>query len=622
MGFLVHLALPATLLLLVAVPRARRWAMVPAAVAGAIGWNMITAQLLDAAGLPVDQRSALVADLLLVAAAMIVGRKRRERSTAGADPSRQASRRLIALAVAGGAVIWLGLFAIAGTTPPYQDAVHHGYMVRQIEVHGTVDPEVVASLDAAGTIVSAHYYPLGMHTTSAWIVGASGARIDHVLATWALVAGAVLFPVGVAAFARDLLGDERIAGFAAVASIALIEFPYLPYTWGGLPTIVGNALAPGVAVALADAGRTGRRGQVALASLAFAGTFAITNNAVVLPLLLAACLVFRRPSVLGWREVGRRTSRLAVVGLGSLALLVPTLADARSGVAERLGLPRPATGTIPRLLGELASGRFDVGHAQLVTSALAVAGLIILVSRRMLGLPAVALTIVALAAIAWTPRDALLTDLTVPWYTSAYRIAYLLSVPKAVFVAVAAAALLDVLRRTTHRSRWPAVVALGVISILAVTDVLAITRTSAPRVADAVDAGVVLTDGSHTAFTWLASNNPKGATVASEYCDESTWMYALDELPPLFGILTPHPDGLPEMAPRIELMAALTSGQRDPRSLPLVRDLDIHYVYFGQGSICPPGERLMALGGLRDNPWLTEVFDTDGAHVFRIEQSG
>ena len=617
-GLGVHIGIPAILLWKLFGKGEGALLFAPALVAGAVGWNLLVAQVCDIMSVPVDSRSAIASYVVLGAAAWAKHLHGATGLIRSQGPVWGPASSAVAASVVAGGLIWMALLVGAGATPPYQDSVHHAYMTRKIDELHTVDPETVASLDVEGTILSAQYYPLGLHATTALAHQTSGARIDYLLFGWVVVAGALLFPLGSFMYPRALAEDDLAAAFAAITAVCVVEMPYLIYAWGGIPTVVGTALAPGVAVGMAEAARREKSsGLLVILAFAFAGLFVMSNNLVFLPAGLGACLAFREPRSQGVRELRRRALRLTLAATATVLLVAPSLRAVWNGVDERYAIVPTATGTTSELLAELATGRLELGIAQVATSALAAVGLTVLLLRKQWGLVALAIGIVALAVVAWSPDAGFLRNLAFPWYRSAYRIAYLLTVIKVIAAGVGAAALLRGWRSSSSRIKVPARLAVVSLGVIVLATLPSLVGFASDRTLSAIDSGVVINDASRRAFEQLRLQNGNTATVVGEYCDESTWMYAYEGVPPLFGLLTPNPEGIPEVNARVELLDHLNAGG-DPRTLAITNELDLRFLYFGEKSICATGERFLSLSGLRANPYLIETFDEDGAHIFEF----
>ncbi len=308
------------------------------------------------------------------------------------------------------------------------------------------------------------------------------------------------------------------------------------------------------------------------------------------------------------------------MGVAALALLIPTFADVLRGLQERESLARTLTGSRWQLLADFALGRVEIGYPELAWVGLSMLGFVLLVMHRRPAIPVVAAVLVGLALVAWSPADGVLTFLTQPWYGSAYRIAYLLAIPATVAVGVAAAWLFGLWRDAGADRRLPLMGFVWVVAVLCVASVGLVAVRAGRQVVANVDNGTALANGSGEAFDFL-SEQASGSVVAGEYCDQSTWMYALDGVAPLLGVLTPDPEGNREQDRRLSALRALSAGEENPHSLAAVRELGIRFVYFGEGSQCPDGERLMSIDGLRTSPWLDDVFDSGGAHVFELRRS-
>src|SRR5690606_35955178 len=113
------------------------------------------------------------------------------------------------------------------------DNIFHLNAIRYIVDTGIASPLEIGQMTSPGGGLP--FYPSAWHATVAIIVQLSGTSIPVAVNTAALVTAAVVWPVGILALSRMLLGSSAsvIVGTGIVAA-AVPAFPLLPMDFGVL----------------------------------------------------------------------------------------------------------------------------------------------------------------------------------------------------------------------------------------------------------------------------------------------------------------------------------------------------------------------------------------------------
>lgn len=120
------------------------------------------------------------------------------------------------------------------------DAVFHMNAVRYI-----LETANASSLHISSVIGGSGFYPGAWHAVVSMTVALTGAEVAVAANAMTLALSAVIWPLGLAWFAREVTGSARIAAFAAVLSPALQLFPLLMIQWGVLfPNALSVAMLP------------------------------------------------------------------------------------------------------------------------------------------------------------------------------------------------------------------------------------------------------------------------------------------------------------------------------------------------------------------------------------------
>jgi hypothetical protein len=481
------------------------------------------------------------------------------------SPEHRIAYGLLCLAILVGLVFWL----VGGwpSVRPWPDTQNHGYFVSRIAFGNTVDPEWVFARSPTRPEQVTEFYPLGSHVTMAVGKRLTGTGIPELMITWQVLSAALILPCGVFALARQLYRRRpEVAGWAALVAAVTAIFPYQPAVWGGLSLTVGLSMVPAVvALCLRSVDRSvgsvigyressefSRRidilGGLFLSAVAILGTSVVhTSQAVLLAVILAALalwdlgrVVFVRPPGSSLWERLRASTLLRWSALAALSavLLLPTLTSTLDSATERSAYSEIIDDGPLRGVARLVVGANLWGPPQVISGLLAVAGLILLLTKRRneLGrIPALLLVMLAftLVFISLVSGDLLepLHTLAGPWYSTWWRVRYNL----VVLTPLLAAPALEIARLWLSR-RVPALtkpaLSAGAVGLLLVA-LSAPTIVATLRTAEVWQD--VVTQCDRTVYRSLQDSlrdRPRAAPVVLNQINDGTaWMYMLERLP-------------------------------------------------------------------------------------------
>ncbi|WP_407345778.1 DUF6541 family protein [Pengzhenrongella phosphoraccumulans] len=548
------------------------------------------------------------------------------------------SELLLVLALGSGFALWVA-FQAPMLVPAGWDAMHHGFFIRQILDFHTLDTAIVLSSDVSSADAAGSFYPLGFDVAVASLQRVTGLSVSQLMLASTVVAGAMVLPVGTFALARHLGGPRvLVPGFAALACL-LVPGLYGIEQSGRLNALVGLALIPGTALALAPfalrrdpaarcpgAWRPSWR-ALPLAVLAVIGIATVHTS----ELPTALVLVGTSALVLAVQDrAGRGFVRWFVwagaTGVAAAALLVLADPALLGSAGERSGalvtMTSGAWSAARAIRAALSiSGAGGVGAAIDVVGVLVVIGGVLTLGsrwRRFLG-PTLAYGIFFVAYVALTTgQGTWIGVLTTPWYRESARLSWNLFVLGAIPVGVAAAAVAGVLRTLVARVQhtW----AVDGVALVCGALLLAVGLPPVgPMGIQVADRASPVDADSQKAFDFLAAQVPAGARVLDDLrVDGAMWMYADRRVPTLFGN-APYLGGAPDSwKERLWLRDNLAVAADDPCVPALLAKYRVSHVYFGERGISD-GTRHFTLEGLRGSALLTEEFTSGSAHVFRVE---
>lgn len=534
---------------------------------------------------------------------------------------------LLVIALVLGGSIWIrGGASGRSEVPPFPDAANHGFMVARIIATESVEPKDVLVSDLRFGTKASDYYPLAMHAPLALAADITGASVASELLGITVLFGALVLPLGMFALTRRLVPDLPVAaGFAALFSQLIVAFPYKPFTWGGLTTIVAVAALPIVLVIVLRTITSGwSRRALALSTLLMMTVFGLYISVFVfLGFLLGLLLVERAWLAKSVRVLIPPVRRLAVIAAGTVFLALPVVVGLTSGVSERADATHTPLQQFDQAVGQVLTVGY-LAPASRWLAGLAAIGIGLMLWRRRLAAWAVATGVICtLAVLAATSHGFVSQALTLPWYHQAERISFNLIYFVPVFAAIAIALVCEAIRVVVRRDN-------GFVVAGAVVVVAAVVWLTFGHFMEQVErqflqhgyaADALVGDQQIAAFRFLGKHSPKhGLIVVDNQVDEAQWMYAYAGANPLWGI---YPVGGMEkrlglnFTERAYISQHLVALGSDPKLDSLLRKYDVRYVYLGEDTL-DGWHHQWTLKQLRSVRRLREVVNRPGAHVFEI----
>jgi len=646
-AWIVVAVVPGALLVLAVRPTLGLAAAFTTAPLVSLGLVHAWAMVLTALGVRVSAWSVLPVVLGLPAVLAVVVLRRRSRGslagvriaglwTARGGIGRTEAWALLVVCLVALA-IWWGVTSGASLVPPNDDGTHHGLYAARILALGTVDPSQVVVGDVLTGDPSVSYYPLALHTAAALVSGMTGIAVGTSLDIALILGAAVLLPVGMAVLTRQLFPSVRWAAPAsAVVAIAFPAFPYYPVYWGGLGLILGMALMAPLLAHLLSIGEErhstlGAAVVGAVAGLALVGMFGLHSSEVVTALALAAVLLGADVVRHGRSLVRPLALRLGAAALVLAAYVLPQLSVLRSTTELRsdialmpevplgaslgnalttfFGISPTISGDQLEFLGNPSSLRATVGTLGLaVLALLMLVGIVVTVRRRerpewiVSGLVVVVLTVLVGVGAP------LAAGLTLPWYSRWDRVVlneiYFIATYAGVGAALVGARLAARRTQLVAASVTAALVALPVLPQLRLSHA---TADFGFREASLVD------PASRSAFDYLRTHVGPGERVLNDVSDGSGWMYAIDDVAPVFASAEHAMTGWGDRTYLREHAARIDS---DPIARAAADQWDVQWLYLGP-RLFPYREGTLDQAAILASPGWRVVYDVDGARVLQ-----
>jgi hypothetical protein len=630
------------------------WAAIPGFSLAAV---FVIAQVVDLFGLPFNVTSVGICVIALAAVTFTVaraaGRAPRppavapttespapagalDRHDGGAPSARESAERgfafgMLLAGIAAGLLIFAVGVGSHGRVPPEVDASNHGFFVARVIHSESVDVSKVVVSDPSGAHGSASFYPLGMHASAAIAARLSDADVGRVLVAFDIVFACIVLPLGMYSLARALAHRRPlIAGFTALAVPTLVLFPVASIGFGDVPLVMGMALVPITVVTMRRALTAGSYGSrasqvsaiVTAGMLLFAATVVHTSQ-VPLILMLTALLLLEQ----AWRTQSARMLRscvgptLAVAGV-VVILLAPTLKRVVSGVSERSSIFLTTRVSTASALRRIATLQTPQPPRQLLLAVLVFAGVAIWLWRRRPAWVVGYAILAAITVLVWVSNGALSKLVGVPWYHSTARLSFNQAFFAPFFAGVALAAIVDAFLGRDHArsTRRLAAACLSVAVVFAATVGYNAYRSSTDLLRDSFENNARVTPDSEAAFSWLRQHAARGDVVVNDVnADGSLWMYALDNVPPLFAVQPISTDraAQADWNAREYIVQHINRLGVDPRVDALLQRFHARWVYFDE-RLFGLFHHTMQLDALEHNPRLQVAFERGTVHVFRI----
>lgn len=545
------------------------------------------------------------------------------------DPVRACSRLLLAAAVLLGVVLWHDLHA-ALSTPPGWDAMHLGFMTRQIVDHDTLRSSIVLSSDVYLHDGSG-FYPLGVNVIAAVEHLAFGTRLSASLLASTVATGGVVLPLGAYSLAARLVGRHSLLpGFAALAAVVPATLFTISYL-GRITAIVGIALVASTTCALLASRERPRVGTAAVGAFALIGI--VVTHTSELPVVVGLALVVLVVDAIRRRGVplGRWLAALAGAAAGGALLLVLADPSVLHAAGTRTGAfvhPNGGSATVREAIRTVAELGVRWTPADAVMHAwtlLALAGCLVPLHPRWRGAAPASLAYLGFGAffVAWdTGHLGPLLVLGDPWYRDTGRISWELvalgAIPVGLALSAAAAALTWCLRLPVRAPRWSALAVVAGTAAAA----LAFGVSTVPDTATEsqwLRANAAPVDAhARAAFGYLAGHVKPGDRVLDDLeAHGDLWMYTDYGVATMFGNPPAIGAAPASWKERLYLRGRFAQVDGDPCVPYLLRKYRAQYVYYS-GRKMVDGTVHITLRALSSSPYFRQVFRSGSSRVFAV----
>lgn len=530
-----------------------------------------------------------------------------------------------ALAIAAGVGLLVTSRSTAGFTAVHQfwDAIFHANSVRFIAETGESAPSALRAVN--DPFNQNFFYPNSFHVLVATALQVTAGTVPQLLN---LQSGLLAF-----VFALSMIGVLRAAKArpALIAATALLAgtftaYPYLLEFFGPVwPFAVGVAVIPGFVALFVVLLDRSDPALIAITALAAAGLVSLHPSIALSAAVFCGVYVVQR-----WIRLRRipiaELVAVAVMGVLAGVRAVPQMLEA-AGTATISAVDWPAYGTPGAVLGMLLFQNYESAVPQWWLVAAIVVGLVGLSRLKDLawwllgGL--VFITLFVLAASYEGPTVALLTG---PWWNDRWRFAALCTLPVLLIAANGLVVVRDFLMRVSARwvKRDDVLVrsaALGIVfvALAALTNALYIDRNVvAVSPAYGAQAGT-MTPTKREAIEKLGALVPDDGVVMNDPTDGSAWMWALQDVHPVFGhVFNGPPKENGPGADHYDLYQRFDELDTDEEIRSIVAKLRITHVFYtpdrvyGSRSIAP------GLDSLDDAQSLKLVYSSGTSRVYEV----
>ncbi|MBC6446851.1 DUF6541 family protein [Actinokineospora xionganensis] len=530
-----------------------------------------------------------------------------------------------ALVIAAGVGLLVTSRSTAGFTAVHQfwDAIFHANSVRFIAETGESAPSALRAINDPSN--QNFFYPNSFHVLVATALQVTAGTVPQLLN---LQSGLLAF-----VFALSMIGVLRAAKArpALIAATALLagtftSFPYALEFFGPVwPFAVGVAVIPGFValfVTLLD-----RRDPALVLITALAATGLVTLH----PSVALSAAVFCGVYVLQRWITARRVplpelAAVGIMGVLAAARALPELLKAAS-MATASGFDWPTYGTPGAVLGMILFQNYETALPQWWLVVALIAGVVGLRRLRDLGWWLVGglvfIVLFVLAASYEGPTVALLTG---PWWNDRWRFAALCTLPLLLVAANGFVVARDFLVRVTARwtTRDDVIVrslafAAVVVAFAGVSNTFYIDRNvTFIQPSYGAQAGT-MTPPKAAAIEELGNVVPDNGVVMNDPTDGSAWMWALEDVQPVFGhVFSGRPDLKSAGADRVELWERFDELDTDTEIQAIVRKLGITHVFFTDDRVYGAKGAAPGLDDLAEARSLKLVFAKGSSRVYEV----
>jgi len=504
----------------------------------------------------------------------------------------------------------------------FWDAMFHANAVRFIEETGQSNPSALRNInDFANT---GFFYPNGFHVVAATALGITGAPITVVLNSMAAVLAGLL-ALSIAAVVRVSGGRPLLAASAALAAALFSAFPYDLEFFGPIwPFGTGLALMPAFLALFIT--MLNRRGWALVlpAALGFCGLVSLHPSVTLTGMIFGSCYLVQRwiqARKVAPVEIGLLLVTGAVAGVNAVPQLIGMAGTASSGTFEW-----PLYANAADALGQLFFLGHEAHRPQWWLVALMILGVVgIRNLKPMYWWLAGGLVFSGLFVLTTSYKGPLVAMLTGFWWNDRWRFAAIVVVAMTVLagngILVARDGLVALFRRFPVGDKvWfrlaAAVAVVGLLFVL--TDGFYRAR-NVQRIAGAYNGPPTVTNDEKSAMDQLPALVGKDDLVMNDAADGSAWMWALENVHPVFGhalngVAEPKVVG----ADRAELFKSFNKIDSDREVRDIVERLKVTYVFEGWGFAAPGIERAPGMRDLDKVKGLELVYRNDQAKIYKV----
>jgi hypothetical protein len=575
---------------------------------------------------------ALVLATVLVAAVVgvvnLVTRRWAARETETRWPLKANLGVAAGIAIAAGVGLWVTARSTGNLTEVHQfwDAMFHANAVRYIEETGESAPTALRAINDSAN--ASFRYPNAFHIVGATVLGITGAPITLVLNSMSALLAAQ-FALSTVGLVRAVGGRPVLAGAAAVCSGLFSAFPYDLEFFGPLwPFATGLALLPSAVVLVVLVLKTRAPSVVIAAALGLCGMVGLHPSIAIAAVIYAVGYV-----VVRW--INARRIPLAELG----ALVAAGVLASINVVPQLLGMAATGGGgdyqraneaDVPYALGQL----FFLGHQAPTPQWALVAAMAIGVFtlHRLKGLRwwlGGGLFFGVLFVLCSSYQGPFTQLVASPWWNDRWRFVALVVPATAVLAGHGLTVARDWLLDHSPRAfaPWMRLTSVGlvVLALFVLSNGFFQGRNTL-RLTKAYAGGwPTVTAPEKQGIEELAKLTDDDDVVMNDAGDGSAWMYALEDIQPVFGhVNSAQPTAEAVGADRVALYTRFNRIDTDPEIRSIVQRMGITHVYEGTGFVAPTLERIPGLTDLDDVKSLELEYSNDAVRIYkvRLDQTG